>query len=161
PQFGDSDLMLKNNNEFGFKVFCKKRCYEFPIRETTDISYVEDYEVFQIICNVNKKTARNEIKNEKMNNVKTNNENVKMNNENVKTNNVNIETVEKKNNNYYTEIVENENNYYYEKAISQCSERGLYFAAKWYILYTRIYVHFTISTRLIGGRNFGWTFLFN
>ncbi|CAG8463759.1 9999_t:CDS:2 [Diversispora eburnea] len=107
--------MLKNNNEFGFKVFCKKRCYEFPIRETTDISYVEDYEVFQIICNVNKKTARNEIKNEKMNNVKTNNENVKMNNENVKTNNVNIETVEKKNNNYYTEIVENENNYYYEK----------------------------------------------
>ncbi|RHZ75822.1 hypothetical protein Glove_209g92 [Diversispora epigaea] len=114
PQFGESDLMLKNNNEFGFKAFCKKRCYEFPIRETTDISYVEDYEVFQIICNVNKKTSGNESKNEKMNdikmsnekmndvkmsneNVKTNNENVKINNENVKTKNVKTKNVKTKN----------------------------------------------------------------
>ncbi|PKK64727.1 hypothetical protein RhiirC2_756233, partial [Rhizophagus irregularis] len=59
PSFGNSDLRLsvafrlnsKPSNHYDFNI-CKQEYYEKKIRDTENVFYIEEYEVFQIIRNL-------------------------------------------------------------------------------------------------------------
>ncbi|UZO03325.1 uncharacterized protein OCT59_023732 [Rhizophagus irregularis] len=49
PSFGNFDLYLCHSIENGFGFSCKKSSYEKQIRETEELCFVEEFEVFQIM----------------------------------------------------------------------------------------------------------------
>ncbi|GBC27185.2 carbohydrate-binding module family 13 protein [Rhizophagus irregularis DAOM 181602=DAOM 197198] len=52
PSFGNCDLYLYHSIEGGLGFSCKKSSYEKQIRETEELCFVEEFEVFQIMLNL-------------------------------------------------------------------------------------------------------------